>query len=170
MAIDRLMIKGPGTSPALERRHDTIPSQAAPAISTLLSFWRRHSEQSGVPSRVIMEPFGLFPWLGHLSIYEAVEGGRDFRNRLEGTAIVAITGEDWTGRMASAVDARFGSSLVPSMRNAIASGQAAIHTMKVYQDGYKDITRLLLPVRARQDGPIDQVFLVIYADPPKEPA
>jgi hypothetical protein len=29
----------------------------------------------------------------------------------------------------------------------------------------ESITRLLLPIRGRPDGPVDQVFLVMYIDP-----
>jgi hypothetical protein len=37
----------------------------------------------------------------------------------------------------------------------------------VFQNEVESITRLLLPVRTRRDGPVDQVFLVIYVDPPE---
>jgi len=164
MGAYQIMVKDENIKPGLEVSHDDLPASAAPELSALLKFWRSHKDRAGIPSRLVMEPFQLVAWLGHLSIYEALDGGRDFRNRLEGTSVVTLTGEDWTGRMASAVDQRFGSSLVPAMRIVIATGEVAIHTMKLYQDGYKDVTRLLLPVRSRPDGPIDQVFLALYVD------
>jgi hypothetical protein len=37
--------------------------------------------------------------------------------------------------------------------------------MRVFQNEVEHITRLLLPVRGRGGGPVDQVFLVIDADP-----
>jgi len=43
--------------------------------------------------------------------------------------------------------------------------QPMVHTMRVFQNEVEYITRLLLPARARADGPVDQVFLVIYVDP-----
>ncbi len=149
----------------LERRHEVMPANAAPELVSLLGFWQDHRARSGILDRTIMDPFNLVPWLGHLSVYEAVDGGRDFRNRLDGTMIVEITGEDWTRRLASAVDAVFGSALVAALREAMTTQESAIHTMKVYQNGLKDITRLLLPIRSRPDRPIDQVFLAIYFDP-----
>jgi len=35
----------------------------------------------------------------------------------------------------------------------------------VFQNEVEFITRLLLPVRSRRGGPVDQIFLVIYVDP-----
>jgi hypothetical protein len=151
----------------VERRHEIVPDAAAPEIATLLGFWRQIA-RADIPTRDVMEPFTLRSWLGHLSVYEAIEGGRDFRIRLDGTAIVDLTGEDWTGRLASGVDTRYGSTLVSAMQDVLASGQPAIHTMKVYQNGLKDITRLLLPVKTRLGGAPDQIFLAIYFDPPRE--
>ena len=40
-----------------------------------------------------------------------------------------------------------------------------VHTMRVFQNEVEFITRLLLPVRSRPGGPVDQIFLVIYVDP-----
>jgi hypothetical protein len=120
-----------------------------------------------VPSREQLDPFTLRPWLGHISIYEAVEDGHDFRIRLEGTSIVSITGEDWTGKRATDVDARYGCRIAEFMREIVRTHRPMIHTMHVFQNEVESITRLLLPVRTRRDGPVDQVFLVIYVDPPE---
>lgn len=149
----------------LEHALQALPPEAHPALASLLQYWMNTRPPDGAPSRSHFEPFRLRKWLGHVSIYESVKEGEDFRNRLEGTSIVAITGEDWTGRFASQVDARFGSRLVRCMRRVIESGEPSIHTMKLFQNGFKDVTRLLLPVSSGTDGKADQVFLVIYFDP-----
>ena len=130
-----------------------------------MEFWSRTAGDDGVPSRDRLDPFTLKPWLGHISIYDAVDGGQDFRIRLEGTAIVAITGEDWTAKRASDVDAEYGSRLVEFMQEVVRTHRSMIHTMRVFQNDVETITRLLLPARSRRDGPVDQVFLAIYADP-----
>jgi hypothetical protein len=148
-----------------EQEVSSLPRAAAPQLHSLLQFWNDAGGSDAIPHRGQLEFFALRPWLGHISIYEANPGGADYRIRLEGTKIVAITGEDWTGKRASDVDHRYGSRLVEFMRNVIASGKPAIHTMRLFQNDVEFVTRLLLPVRARADGPVDQVFLVIYADP-----
>ncbi|WP_162917594.1 PAS domain-containing protein [Dongia deserti] len=142
-----------------------MPASASPSLHSLLEFWSRTAGSDEVPNRAQLDPFALRPWLGHISIYEAVDGGHDFRIRLEGTAIVAITGEDWTGKRASDVDARYGCRITEFMHEVVCTHRPMIHTMRVFQNDVESITRLLLPVRSRRGGLVDQVFLVIYADP-----
>ena len=150
--------------PVLEQELDALPASASPSLHSLLRFW---SDAGGndVPSRDRLDAFTLRPWLGHVSIYEAVDGGDDFRIRLEGTSIVAITGEDWTGRHASEVDAKYGCHIADFMREIARTRRPMVHTMRVFQNEVEFITRLLLPVRSRPNGPVDQMFLVIYVDP-----
>lgn len=142
-----------------------LPDFASPRMQPLLDFWMDCRGTSDVPNRDAFDPFNLRQWLGHISVYESINDGADFRIRLEGTSIVAITGEDWTGRRASDVDRRYGSRLVEFMRAAVRTHQPAIHTMRLFQNNIEYITRLLLPIRSQPTGPVDQVFLVMYADP-----
>lgn len=151
--------------PVLEQGLDALPPSASRSLHSLLQFWSTAADGSGVPNRQQLDAFALRPWLGHISIYEAIDGGRDFRIRLEGTAIVAITGEDWTGRRASEVDARYGCRIAEFMREIVRTQRPMIHTMRVFQNEVEFITRLLLPVRTRAGGPVDQIFLAIYVDP-----
>jgi hypothetical protein len=149
--------------PVLEQALDALPVTASRSLYNLLQFWSDAGGADGVPSRDALDVFTLRPWLGHISIYEAVDG--DFRIRLEGTAIVAITGEDWTGRRASDVDAKYGCHIADFMREVARTRKPMVHTMRVFQNEVEFITRLLLPVRSRRDGPVDQIFLAIYVDP-----
>jgi hypothetical protein len=151
--------------PVLEQELDALPASASPSLYSLLRFWSDTAGGNTVPSRDRLDAFTLRPWLGHISIYEALDGGNDFRIRLEGTAIVAITGEDWTGKRASDVDTKYGSHIADFMREIAHTRKPMVHTMRVFQNEVEFITRLLLPVRSRAGGPVDQVFLVIYVDP-----
>jgi len=151
--------------PVLEQGLDALPASASPSLHSLLQFWSDAADGDGVPSRDRLDALTLRPWLGHISIYQAIDGGRDFRIRLEGTSIVAITGEDWTGKRATEVDARYGCRIAEFMREVVRTHRPAVHTMRVFQNEVEHITRLLLPVRSHPDGPVDQVFLAIYVDP-----
>lgn len=151
--------------PVLEQELDALPASASPSLYGLLQFWSDAAGGDPVPSRDRLDVFALRPWLGHISIYEAIDGGDDFRIRLEGTSIVAITGEDWTGKRASDVDARYGCHIAGFMREVARTHKCMVHTMRVFQNEVEFITRLLLPVRSRPGGPVDQIFLVIYVDP-----
>ena len=153
--------------PVLEQALDALPASASPSLYSLQRFWSDVAEGSDAPSRARLDAFTLRPWLGHISIYEMIDGGRDFRIRLEGTSIVAITGEDWTGKRASEVDAKYGCHIAEFMQEVVRTRQPMVHTMRVFQNEVEYITRLLLPVRSRPGGPVDQVFLVIYVDPQK---
>ena len=165
--IGELVVKEVGRSwqATSEREVATVPDFAAPLLHQLHDFWYDCRGTSDVPNRDAFDPFNLRLWLGHISIYETIQDGADFRIRLEGTSIVAITGEDWTGKRASDVDRRYGSRLVDFMKMTIRTHQPAIHTMRLFQNNIEYITRLLLPIRSRPLGPVDQVFLVMYADP-----
>lgn len=134
-----------------------------PALGDILALWRSLAGDGKPPLRQALDPFTLKPWLGHISIFEAVDGG-DFMIRLEGSAIVQMTGENWTGQKASEVDRKYGSHLVPHMTEALAAKQPTFHRMMIFQRRHFFASRALLPVRKSADGPVDQIFLVMYRD------
>ncbi len=96
--------------------------------------------------------FELRPWLGHISIYEAVENGADFRIRLEGSRV-------------SQVDAKFGTDLVALMREVVRAGRPSLHVTRIYQREFRSAVRMLLPMRSRPGGAVDQIFMALYLDP-----
>lgn len=149
----------------LDQRVDRLPPTADPRAGALHDRWSALQVDGGPPDREALDVFALRPWLGHISVYEAIDGGADFRIRLEGTRIAAMTGEDWTGRRASDVDSVFGTDLCGELRRALETAQARFHTTRIYQRDYQNAVRMLLPVRSRRDGPIDQILLVLYLDP-----
>lgn len=142
---------------------DTLPPFADARATGLLAAWTAGCRDGLPPDRDCLDVFALRAWLGHISVYEAIGG--DFRVRLEGTRISQMTGEDWTGRLASQVDARFGTRLVEIMRNVVNSRRPRFHTTRIYQREFRSAIRMLLPMRSRSDGPVDQIFLVLYLDP-----
>lgn len=148
-----------------DQRVDRLPPTADPRAGALYDKWSSLCVDGRPPGRDALDVFTLRPWLGHISVYEAIDGGADFRIRLEGTRIAAMTGEDWTGRRASQVDAAFGTDLGPALREALESARASFHTTRIYQRTYQNAARMLLPVRSRGDGPVDQILLVLYLDP-----
>ena len=150
-----------------DRQIETLPPGADPQTHTLLAKWTSVCVDGSPPSREQLYPFELRPWLGHISIYEAVNDGTDFRIRLEGTRISQMTCEDWTGRYASEVDAAFGAQLVPLMKAVVRTGRPSFHATGIYQREYRTAIRMLLPIRSRRDGPVDQIFLVLYLAPGK---
>ena len=152
-----------------DRHVDALPPTADQQAGALYDKWSALCVDGVPPDRQRLDVFELRPWLGHISIYEAVDGGTNFRIRLEGTRISQMTGEDWTGRTASEVDETFGTQLLPIMREALRTGRASFHTTRIYQREFRNASRILLPVRSRPDGPVDQILLVLYLDPGQRP-
>lgn len=148
-----------------DQRIDRLPPRADPRAGSLHDCWLSLCRGGLPPDREALDVFALRAWLGHISIYEAVDGGADFRIRLEGTRITAMTGEDWTGRLASQVDSAFGSRLLGMLQEALHSADAVMHTTRIYQRDFQSAVRMLLPVRSRRDGPVDQILMAIYLDP-----
>lgn len=152
-----------------DQQVDVLPPSADARAGTLLAKWSACCVDGRPPDREILDAFALRPWLGHISIYEALDDGADFRIRLEGTRVSQMTGEDWTGRRASQVDDKFGTGLVAVMRDVIRTGRPSLHTTRIYQREFRGAVRLLLPVRSRPDAPADQIFMALYVDPRPRP-
>ncbi|MEQ8334511.1 PAS domain-containing protein [Nisaea sp.] len=139
---------------------------ADPRATALLDYWHASVRQGGIPDRDAFDPFNLRQWLGLLSIYEPVAGTLDFRNRLDGTGITDLTGEDWTNGLASEIDARYGTSLKQDLQTAHAAQGPVIHRIAIFQKNFTSAIRLLLPVSSREEGDPSQVFLAIFVDKP----
>ena len=152
-----------------DREVDAPPPTADPQAASLHRKWLEMWSDGLPPARERLDVFTLRPWLGHISVYEAIDGGKDFRIRLEGTRISHMTGEDWTGRTAREVDETFGTQFLPVLRESLRSARAKFHVIRIYQRKFRTAFRMLLPVRSRADGPVDQVLLVIHLDPGQKP-
>lgn len=130
-------------------------------IRDLITYWHAQRGPDGVPGRTSFEPLSLRPWIGNISIYESVDGGDDFIVRLEGTRISEITGEDWSGRRITEIDARYGTTFLNDVKSVLINRKPSISECQVFQRVLKPAERILLPV-ASGPGRIDQVFLCLY--------
>ena len=138
------------------------PFQADERLLTLHHLWQSRGWHDDPPDRSQVPLDLLHPWLGHISVFQAID--EDFQLRLDGTEIVAMTGEDWTRRRASEIDRRFGRDLTGLVRLAIGSRRPLVHATRVLKHEHLRATRLLLPVRSVPMCEPDQVFLVLYLD------
>lgn len=135
-----------------------------PLASSLCDYWHTNRGDGGVPDRSSFDPMRLKPWLGFLSVYEFDNRRGDFRNRLEGSFVVDLTGENWTGRYASEVDDRFDSNFLAELREVLGAGRPSVDLIQIYQNDFGVAVRVLLPVASRPGAVANQVFVAIFAN------
>lgn len=148
---------------------ELVESSDAPpeAAASLLAAWQRFNAEGNRPTRQDFTPHALKQWLGRIDVYVVEDGGtdgeREFRLRLNGSEIVALTGEDWTGKTARDVDRRFGSSLHEELEQVCQSRCPLAHHIQIFQKEHVPAYRLLLPIFSEDgDGKVVQVFLAIF--------
>lgn len=73
-----------------------------PELHAFLDYWNAKRGDRAMPARTEISPKELKAWLHRIHIYDVIDGGRDFRVRLMGTAIVQAFGADVTGTLLSA--------------------------------------------------------------------
>jgi hypothetical protein len=135
-----------------------------PKIDALYDHWHQSIEVgNAIPHRSAFDPLRIRPWLGHLSIYERIGGDADFLVRLEGTEIVNMTGENWTGKRASEIDHKYHRNLLLDLTNVVTLGRPLLSKLTIFQRDYIHTPRLLLPVRTGSEK-ADQIFLALYPD------
>lgn len=150
---------------------ELVESKAQPpeSAATLLALWQRFNAGGKGPTREDFTPFVLKPWLGNIDVYEVENGGpgrrMDFRMRLNGTEVVALTGENWTGRTARDIDRALGGTLHEELLSVYHNKQPLAHHIRIYQKDHVTAYRLLLPIFSEQhDGRVVQIFLAIFGE------
>jgi hypothetical protein len=144
---------------------ELVESKASPPerAQRLLDYWHSFNANGPRPTRDDFTPYALKAWLGNIDVYDAENGGEDFRLRLNGTQVVALTGEDWTGKTARDVDRRFGSTLHDELAAVCRTKQPSAQHIRIFQKQYLAAYRLLLPIFSdRRPGEVAQVFLAVF--------
>ncbi len=87
-----------------------------PTVARFLTYWTEKRGTRAYPDRADILPADIVPLLPHVVIYDVVDGGKDFRVRVFGTAIVELVGEERTGMLIS----EFGhSAKLPTQPHAV---------------------------------------------------
>lgn len=80
---------------------DIVPRSRNPLVRRFAELWEAKRDGRPLPLR---DEFGfeeLAPWFGHVLIMDVIDGGRDFRYRMIGTAITRFLDRDYSGRLVS---------------------------------------------------------------------
>jgi hypothetical protein len=83
-----------------------IERLAAPQLRFLMDYWTGLAGDRPMPPARAIDAVEMRPALGYVNLLDVVEEGRDFRYRVFGSAIAAVTGFDMTGRCTSDLKAR----------------------------------------------------------------
>ncbi|MBI1212803.1 MAG: PAS domain-containing protein [Alphaproteobacteria bacterium] len=75
-------------------------------IKQAIDYWLALRGDRFAPSRGDLNPRDMKPFLSHLQIFDLLDGGRAYRPRLMGTAIVSEIKEDATGQVFDASSPR----------------------------------------------------------------
>lgn len=148
-------------------RHDRWASSPAAHFlrddlaDSLVEFWIQGRTVCGLPDRDYFDAGNLRPWLGYLSIYERIDRFSDFRNRLEGTEVIELTGENWQGRLASEVDGHFGCGFLADLRLVAVWRHPKRSLCRVFQKPYQIAERILLPVTVG-GSEVDQIVMALF--------
>lgn len=152
----------PARGPALPPAELDTPTD--PRAAALIHYWYVCRRSHPAPCRADFSPFKLRPWLGWISIYRLVDGGRDFRVALDGTEVVAASGEDWTGRQLSEIDRTYGAGFCGELAAVLSGSLPTVRRVALVQKSWLAATRVCLPVAHAAARPADQVFLAMFVD------
>ena len=72
-----------------------------PSVRELAVYFERKRGSRELMDRADIDPVEIARFMPNMIITEAVDGGRDFRTRLFGTALVELLGEERTGKLLS---------------------------------------------------------------------
>jgi hypothetical protein len=74
---------------------------ASDKLPFLLNYWNGLKRGAAIPRFAGIDPLDMRPVLGYVMLLEPVEGDRDFRFRVFGSAIARVSEFELTGRLAS---------------------------------------------------------------------
>ncbi len=131
----------------------------------LLDHWRGIAGASSVPLVSTLDPIDLRPVLGNVMLVDVVEGGRNFRYRLYGSAIARVSSGDKTGRLLTELDG-LPSRFFFAVYRAVLHRPVPIYTHHVppTMKNFRDWHRLILPL-ADENGAVVRFLVGCYAGP-----
>lgn len=152
----------PGRAPPSFAWNPDPQSLVSDKLRFLCRYWDSLKHGAPVPHYRAIDPLNMGPILGYVLLVDPVDGDRDFRYRLFGTAVAAVSELDLTGRLASELVAstnvvEFG---LASYR-AAARRMEALYTLRTPFGAYRTAQwhRLTLPL-VGDDGRLARLIAV----------
>jgi hypothetical protein len=138
-----------------------VAALAAQQHRFLLRYWEDLRGTQPMPDAAKIDAVEMRPALGYINLIDPVEGGRDFRYRLFGSIVAAVSDFDMTGQLASTLKASpyVAEFVIAVCRAALTRGEplftehgppAAVYTATWH--------RLVLPL-AGEDGKVTRLLV-----------
>jgi hypothetical protein len=134
-----------------------------PKLASLLEFWSVKSVGKRMPARVDFDNFEFSPWMGHLTILDVIDKGRDFYFRLHGTNIVKLYGQEMTGKLVSELPSEVSGTIFTEYRELVDRCEPILIARKhvMPKQDYTKIIKLLLPLSSDNES-VDQLISCSY--------
>lgn len=82
-----------------------VEALSAQQLRFLLRYWSDLCSEGRLPAAREIDPVEMRPALGYVNLVDTVEDGRDFRYRVFGSIVAAVSDFDMTGKLASELKA-----------------------------------------------------------------
>ena len=156
-----------GTGPEPAGDVSSHPEIRHAGLTRLVALWREWAAESGLPSRALIQPETLRPWLGHLAIVELSRLPFRARYRLVGTVLNDLAGAELTGRYVDELySKRIRREVMKAYAEVVDSRAPHYRHMRFWLTrrtfGYH---RLILPFTTDGRG-VDICLLALYPDRP----
>ena len=134
-----------------------------PELAALKEKWQEKRAGRRLPARSDFDTLEFAPWMGHLSVLDAIEGGRDFFFRLHGTNIANLYGYEMTGKSVSDLPSEIRTTISKEYREAVDRCEPILiarnHVLP--KKDYTQIIKLILPLSSDGEA-VDQLLSCAY--------
>lgn len=139
-----------------------------PLLTELLAYWERKRAGRPMPSRADVDPAEIPRLLPHLRLTEVIGGGRRFRYRLVGTAIVEAYGREHTGHHLDEVLSDERLAFVEGLYRTVCERQRPVFARTYYIGPWavpNFARRVMVPLS--EDGETVNVIMAVLAFNPR---
>ncbi len=134
-----------------------------PELAALKERWQEKRAGMKMPARSDFDTLEFAPWMGHLSVLDVIERGRDFFFRLHGTDIVTLYGYEMTGKFVSDLPREVASTIYKEYREVVDRCAPIVIARKhvLPKQDYTKIIKLVLPLSSDGES-VDQLLSCAY--------
>jgi hypothetical protein len=146
---------------------DFLGQELSPVQRDFLAYWRRQAGGRIAPSRGALDVLDVPTLMPHVIFFDVLHDPLDFRYRLVGTAVRAMSVRDYTGMTLREIEGRGPGSQIWLFLDGVRIGRAPVCHSVPYVGPKKDFVtlhNLFLPL-VDEAGKTDMVVVVSHFQP-----